>query len=148
MKKVLFALPFLSLAVFLTYCAKESVKPTTDETTTETAATDRGGPCSVTITASGAVRVCGLSNNGVTCTDCNGASLSGSDTGTTFNYTVNPSFPSTPFSVTNTTGAKVQIRVSTGGGACGIWNLNPGQCLQFGLPTTCQLLCSTAGDPC
>lgn len=153
MKKVLFAPPILILVLFLAYCAKESVKPTAatspDRAKSETIVADRDGgkSCTVNITTSGTVRVCGLSTNGTTCYDCYSVARSGFETGTSFSYTLVPTYPDVPFSITNITNGTITVQIQTSA-SCGVWTLTSGQCAQFGLSTTCLMFSSIPFDTC
>ena len=154
MKKVLFALPILALALFLSFCAKEQSRPGNAALApTETGASERGSggeseACDVTITATGTVEVCGLSTNGQACTDCYNVNRPGREVGTNFSYSIVPTYPDVPFSIRNTGNATVQVTVSTPAFGCAVWVLAPGACEQFGLATTCLLFNTRPGFPC
>ena len=147
MKKFLFALPILAIAVFLSYCAKET-SPTTgiqNEQQVDNPAADRA-TCNVTITSSANVNVCGLGTFG-SCQSCSGNTLPGTAFGTAFGYTVTPPALGTPFSISNPGSTKVTVRIDTGT-VCGIWVLAPGQCMDFTLASTCYLVSTVAPLPC
>lgn len=74
-KIMLLALPFMALTTLFTFCTKEQDSTTVNEQTNtiKEEATDRGGPCSIVLTATLGASVCGTANGSGTCTDCGGA---------------------------------------------------------------------------
>ncbi len=145
MKKFLFSFALLAFAGSFSFCTKESVSPaaTTSQNDNQVTigATDRGGPCDVTITATDKVMVMGLANNltpGIICSS--GQSVTGVDIGTgPFNYTVTPAYPATPFSIRNLANQAVVVTIVTSA-TTGVWTIPQGECLTIGLATTCLFI--------
>lgn len=130
MKKILFALPVLTLAFLFTYCAKDPVSVESAPTTTvedQSGASDRS-PCTVNIAASGLVRVCGLATTGTPCQDCL-LNASIGETGINFSYNVNSPNP-VPFSITNLTPNVITVVVSTVS-TNAVITIKPGGCKRF-----------------
>ncbi|MBC7773875.1 MAG: hypothetical protein H7246_00445 [Phycisphaerae bacterium] len=146
MKKILFALPILAIGFFATYCSKDNLS-TSATIPAATGAAERGGPCSVTISVTGGdVDVCGLANNTVSCKSCVGQNLQGVNTitaGNNANYSITPGFPSTPFSIANTSGQAVLVTITTSAGSA-TWSIPAGECYGYGLATTCYLFADHA----
>ena len=77
-KIMLLALPFMALSTLFTFCAKEQDSTTVkEETNSIQETTDRGGPCSIVLSATDAASICGTSNGTGSCTNCSGAAYAG-----------------------------------------------------------------------
>lgn len=149
MKKFLFALPVLFLSVFATYCSKEKLTtPAPVRQAEEVAVVERGGPCTITITASDNITICGLANNTKPCKSCAGASLVGADAGPgTFVYTLTPPPLGAPFYITNTSLTQnATVTIQTSSVPPTTWTIPPGTCVSYSLATTCGLLADRAHD--
>ena len=149
MKKILFSLPVLALAIFMAYCAKDN--RSSEMAATPLSVSDRGGDqdpcegncedCCISIVSDSDIIVCGLASNNAPCPDCAGVNMNpGRDFGTgPFNYCVDPPALGIPFSIRNVSATDtVLVTISYGGGVC-TWQFLPGECLQFNVASTCLL---------
>ena len=137
MKKLLFLLPFV---LVLAFCAKEE-SVTESNSTPVPVAGDRGGPCTLTITTTGTLEVCGdIVQNNNPCQSCQIGGTTGQEfiAGTTV-YTVNVSQVRL-FTVRNNTAQNLTFGLSTSGGANTGGLLKPGQCANYAIGGDCLLV--------
>jgi hypothetical protein len=90
--KHLFSFLLLGALCAVTFynCQKQPLSPSVDATTVSAQneeVGERGGPCNIVLSATGAVEICGTSNGAGTCTMCSGAAGAGK---AFFGYDGNP----------------------------------------------------------
>ncbi len=145
MKKLIFAIPLLALALTFTYCSKENTTETIEQNS-QNAVADRGGDCTIKITADIPVLVCGLANNNIACQHCQGIGGVGLSFPATFHqFTFNNNGVMRYFSIVNnnTTQATGLIQTATGATLCFI--LAPGECRYIGV-IDCTYFLAQAND--
>jgi hypothetical protein len=142
-KIMLLVLPFMAITTLFTFCTKEQ-DSTTAKAQTDTIkeeATDRGGPCSIILSATGLASICGTTNGTGTCTNCSGAAYAGlasfgTDAGLT--HTFASSMLNGTAAIRNISGEKNLITVTINGVVTQQVLFQPGDCRST----------SFTGNPC
>lgn len=142
MKKVLFAVPALAMALLFTFCNKTSVQEEINPANSEIGVSERGN-CTIEIYADNLnqLRICGITaNNMIACNQCpSGAASNGVEV--VFGFaSYNVVSPMT-FSITNAGATPTFVRVATPGsvGTGWIQLAANGGCEDFDVDDNCKI---------
>jgi len=139
MKKVLFSMPLLALAMLFTFCNKTNVQEEASFANPNTQAPDRAGVCYLQIWGHNYdVRLCGTGMNTNACSLCGTAASQGTFVYSPTLVSTNVMAPTT-FSVTSTAPVGEFITLTTASNQIGPVFLPAGGCLTFKIDDTCTL---------